>query len=67
VTVAQVESTTLANASSIVFKALLPSGDSWPAVVAGWDLFGFWSPKVGSHSVCLTKEEPGLLVWLFTD
>lgn len=36
----------LANAGSIMAKALPGSMDSWLAIVEVWDLFSFWSPKV---------------------
>lgn len=46
-------------------QSIATSRDLWPAVIAGCDMFSFWSPKAESHSFCFTKEEPGILVWLF--
>lgn len=47
VAVTEVQKTTLADTSNIMAKALPGSMCSWPAVVAGWNLFSFWTQKVG--------------------
>lgn len=73
VALAEGERITLASAGSIMAKALPESMDSWPAIVAGWYLFSFWSTKVGIRFAWPKKSQVywygylliGKTIWLW--